>query len=101
MPEIAKAHIEALQSPSTPQRKEDFIGAFRKYWRVFSYGVLSMTLYGMLYYFSTDLVDIARATHAGHKTMFFVPILLALVFSLVHGAFTSHFWDVLGIKAKK
>jgi hypothetical protein len=24
-----------------------------------------------------------------------------MVFSLVHGAFTGHFWDLLGLRAKK
>jgi hypothetical protein len=26
---------------------------------------------------------------------------IAFVFSYFHGSFTSHFWDTLGIKAKK
>jgi hypothetical protein len=30
-----------------------------------------------------------------------VPVAMAFLFSLVHGAFTGHFWDVLGIKARK
>ncbi len=30
-----------------------------------------------------------------------LPILTAFVFSLVHGAFTGHFWTVLGIEAAR
>ena len=63
-------------------------------------GLASIGLDGLLKLFSPDLVQLAQATHAGSKGLFFVPILLALVFSFVHGAFTSHFWDVLGVKAK-
>ena len=97
----AKAHLLALETPAQAPSKVDVMRVFKKYGLVFSYGVLSIALYGLLYYFSADLVEIARATHAGHKAMFFLPIVLALVFSLIHGAFTSQFWDVLGIKAKK
>jgi hypothetical protein len=31
----------------------------------------------------------------------FLPIAVAFIFSLVHGAFTSHFWTVLGIEAAR
>lgn len=30
-----------------------------------------------------------------------VPVAIAFIFSLVHGAFTGLFWDWLGVKAKK
>lgn len=101
MQKIAEAHIHALQNPCKPPCKADFIRMFNKYGRVFSLGLLSMTMYSLLYYFSADLTQIAQATHAGQKAMFFIPIVLALAFSLIHGAFTAHFWDALGIKAKK
>ena len=97
----AEAHLQALQPPGSASSKIDFMRIVRKYRLVFSYGVLSIALYALLYYFSADLVAIARDTHAGHKAMFFLPIVLALVFSVIHGAFTSHFWDVLGVKARK
>lgn len=63
-------------------------------------GLASVSLYVLLKLFSPELVQLAQATHAGSKGLFFVPILLALLFSFVHGAFTSRFWDVLGVKAK-
>jgi hypothetical protein len=31
---------------------------------------------------------------------FIVPVIIAFIFSLVYGAFVSHFWDMLGVKAK-
>jgi hypothetical protein len=32
---------------------------------------------------------------------FVVPVLIAFLFSFVHGSFTGRFWEALGIKAKK
>ena len=101
MQKIAEAHLYALEHPAKLPTRADIIRAIRKYWLVFSFGLLSVILYSLLYYFSADLTNIAQATHAGHKAMFFVPIVLALVFSMIHGAFTAHFWDVLGVKPKK
>ncbi len=31
----------------------------------------------------------------------FLPIATALIFSVVHGTFTGHFWTVMGIEASK
>jgi hypothetical protein len=64
-------------------------------------GAGSMVLYALLYRYSADLVQLAELTHQGHKAFFFVPIAVALVFSLIHGAFTGHFWDALGLKPKR
>ncbi len=63
-------------------------------------GVFSVSLYTLLYFFSVDIVAIAKNTNAGQKSFFFIPIVIAMIFSLAHGAFTSHFWDILGVKAK-
>ncbi len=63
-------------------------------------GILSLSLYTLLYLFSTDIVSFAQNTNSGQKSLFLIPIVIAMVFSLVHGAFTSHFWDILGVKAK-
>jgi hypothetical protein len=64
-------------------------------------GIASAALYGLLYHYDRSLVNLAMEAHNGHRTWFFVPILVALTFSLAHGAFTGYFWDMLGIKAKK
>jgi len=63
-------------------------------------GILSISLYTLLYFFSADIVSFAQNTNSGQKSLFFIPIVIAVVFSLAHGAFTSHFWDILGVKAK-
>ena len=61
------------------------------------FGALSFTLYALLYAFEDTLVDF------GHRGgwYFLVPVLIAFVLSYVHGSFTAHFWDFLGIKTKK
>lgn len=64
-------------------------------------GLLSAGLYSLLYVYDKSLITLAQDTHHGHKALFFVPIIVAFVFSLAHGSFTGRFWDVLGIKAKK
>lgn len=63
-------------------------------------GTVSTTLYGGLYAYSAELVELAEMTRDGEKGMFVVPIAIAFLFSLVHGAFTGHFWDLLGLKGK-
>lgn len=63
-------------------------------------GILSLVLYLLLYHYSADLVRMATITHQGQKAYFLAPIGVAMAFSLVHGAFTGRFWDLLGFKPK-
>jgi hypothetical protein len=68
----------------------------------FILGVASAGLYLLLYLFSEELPELAAANRqGGHKLYALIPIAIALVFSFVHGAFTGHFWDLLGLRAKK
>ena len=65
-------------------------------------GVCSAGLYFLLFLFSEELTLLASANRDGqHRLYAFIPLAVALVFSLVHGAFTGHFWDLLGLRAKK
>ena len=64
-------------------------------------GAASAGLYLLLYLFSDTLPGLAAATRNGEKLYALVPLAIAMVFSFVHGAFTGHFWDVLGLRAKK
>jgi len=54
-------------------------------------------LYLVLYLMADRMV----AWSAQGRWMFVLPVGIAFLFSMVHGAFTGHFWDVLGFKAKK
>lgn len=65
------------------------------------YGILSLGLYFLLFLFNDDIRQMAEATSRGDKSLFYIPIIIALVFSLVHGAFTGYFWEALGVTAKK
>ena len=63
-------------------------------------GIMSVSLYFLLYEFQGDIVRLADLTRHGDKVNFIIPILIALVFSLIHGSFTERFWAVLGLKPK-
>jgi hypothetical protein len=65
-------------------------------------GTASAGLYLLLYLFADELQELAAVNRLGeHKIYALVPIGIALIFSFVHGAFTGHFWDLLGFRAKK
>lgn len=61
------------------------------------FGLVSLVLYFLLYFFEDSILEF---TSKG-GWYFIAPVILAFVFSYIHGSFTSHFWEVLGIKAKK
>lgn len=65
-------------------------------------GAASAGLYFLLFLFADELTELAGANRDGqHRLYAFIPLAVALVFSLVHGAFTGHFWDLLGFRARK
>ena len=101
MRNIAERYIQELEKPAAElPTLADIRNFFINHRRAFAMGALSVTLYSLLYLYNTSLTHIAQDTHAGQKTLFFMPIIVALVFSWVHGSFTSRFWDMLGVKAK-
>lgn len=62
------------------------------------YGAASLALYALLFLYADETVELARLTREGEKIWFLVPIVIAFLFSLVHGAFTGAFWDAIGLK---
>ena len=66
--------------------------------RAASWGVGSLALYVLLYLYSDETIELAGRTREGEKIWFLAPIVIAFVFSLVHGAFTGYFWDAIGLK---
>ena len=61
------------------------------------YGLPTVGLYTLLYAFEDSLL----ALPAQGGWLFVVPVTIAFVISFVHGGVTPHFWDLLGITARK
>ncbi|MBI2312229.1 MAG: hypothetical protein HYU77_07005 [Betaproteobacteria bacterium] len=70
-------------------------------WKAVAYGTASIALYAVLFVYSDRFVEWAERTRDGEKLLFIIPIVVAFVFSYVHGAFTGYFWDALGFRAAK
>ena len=66
--------------------------------RAIVYGAASLALYVLLFLYADETVELARRTREGEKIWFLVPIVIAFAFSLAHGAFTSSFWNAIGLK---
>ena len=64
--------------------------------RTLIYGVISIVLYTLLYLYNGDILALSKEG----RWNFIIPMVIAFVFSLVHGNFTGQFWDMFGIKAK-
>ncbi|MBI3775727.1 MAG: hypothetical protein HY273_09280 [Gammaproteobacteria bacterium] len=62
------------------------------------FGAISAVLYTLMFVYSGELIELAHLTRQGEHLWFIVPILIAFVFSYVHGTFTGAFWDTLGLK---
>lgn len=62
-------------------------------------GCVSLGLYALLFLYSDWFVELARRTREGEHMLFVAPLLVAFVFSYVHGAFTGYFWDSIGLRA--
>lgn len=63
------------------------------------FGIGSLALYLLLFAYADQLVLWAEQTRQGQKLLFVVPIAIAFLFSWVHGSFTGHFWELLGVRA--
>lgn len=63
-------------------------------------GLASSSLYLLLFGYADSLTALSAAARAGAKHYAIIPIIIALVFSVVHGAFTARFWDLLGLRAR-
>ncbi|MBF0159231.1 MAG: hypothetical protein HQL58_06875 [Magnetococcales bacterium] len=60
-------------------------------------GMGSATVYGILYRYEDLLMDLMSRG----KEFFWLPVVIALLVSLVHGTFTAQFWSCIGIQAKQ
>ncbi len=62
------------------------------------FGGVSVILYTLMFIYSEQIIEYAHRTRQGEHIWFLVPIVIAFVFSYVHGTFTGSFWDTLGLK---
>jgi hypothetical protein len=92
---IVEYHLTAYET-----RRSKSAGKTVEAGKTVALGTISSTLYGGLYTYSAELVELAEMTRDGEKALFVVPIAVAFLFTLVHGTFTGYFWDLLGLKAK-
>ena len=60
-------------------------------------GLLSVSLYLLLFLGAEEVLHLSTRSDGLY---FLTPVVIALSFSLVHGAFTGYFWEVIGIKPK-
>ncbi|TAK50557.1 MAG: hypothetical protein EPO27_04180 [Betaproteobacteria bacterium] len=72
-------------------------GVEKKIVKTLALGVLTLVLYAGLFLME-DLV-LGLSTLGGWFGL--IPVGIAFIFSLAHGAFTGYFWDLLGVRAKK
>lgn len=63
-------------------------------------GISSAVLYFLLFYFEDTVLGWSKGFKK-ERWFFIAPIVIAFVFSAVHGAFTGHFWELLGIRGKE
>jgi hypothetical protein len=59
-------------------------------------GAASALCYGLLFANETEVMTAFARTDSWYPAL---PVLTAFVFSLVHGAFTGYFWEVMGVVA--
>ena len=64
--------------------------------RAMAYGAAVAVLYGLLFVNEQTIMSWSRQG----GWWFLLPLSIAFVFSVVHGNFTSQFWETLGVKAK-
>ena len=81
----------------------DFMGKFASMeaMKVIGFGALSGALYVLLYFFSGEVIEAEQRVQEGELFYAGLPVVIGFSFSFVHGTFTGHFWDLLGLKPKK
>lgn len=62
-----------------------------------TFGLATLACYFLLYRFE----DAILASSSRGEGYFLEPVAIAFLFSYVHGNFTAHFWDFLGVQARK
>ncbi len=69
----------------------------RPWLRFLASGAASTLCYGLLFANEREVMAAFTRTDGWYPAL---PVLTALLFSLVHGAFTGYFWEVVGVAAR-
>ncbi len=72
-------------------------GAEAKIVKTLALGTVTLVLYAGLFLFEEPILRLAAM--GGWYGL--IPVAIAFIFSLSHGTFTGHFWDALGVTARK
>ncbi len=64
------------------------------------WGIASTIAYILLYIYSNQVLAFSEKVHEDQTLAVCTPITIAFTFSVIHGNFTSHFWEYLGFTAK-
>lgn len=70
----------------------------KPYLKLWVSGMASCTLYILLYVYEREIMTAFTRIDGWYPLL---PVIAALAFSFVHGAFAAYFWDVLGITARR
>ena len=96
----ANEDLPALSVISNKSNEKARRISWRSLVAVLGLGLASSSLYLLLFEFADTLTALSVESRAGASYYAIVPIIIALVFSAVHGAFTARFWDLLGLRAR-
>lgn len=96
----AAADMPALSVISNKSSENAHTFSWQRLFTVLVLGMASGVLYLLLFDFADQLMALSAQARAGAKFYALVPIVIALMFSAVHGTFTARFWDLLGLKAR-
>ena len=99
--EQAMIETPALVVVSGTPAQTESASPLRRLLTVSALGIASAILYGLLFVYADHISALAAATRSGATYYALVPIGIALVFSLVHGAFTHRFWRLIGLRARR
>ncbi len=86
---------ELVAAGAPPPRKR--AGSAKTYGQLLLFGAVSLALYLTLFVNETLVTELF--TLGGWHTVY--PVLTALIFSFIHGAFASNLLSVLGLEARK
>ena len=70
----------------------------KPYPQLLASGLLSASLYFLLYLYEREIIQAFTRTDGWYPAL---PVAAAFVFSFAHGAFTSYFWEALGVTGRR